>query len=363
MNSAAHFSRTYVEARSRFLEAAARLGLQAETRMNPSGRGAEGEELATDIVLAGNTESDRAIIISSGTHGVEGFCGSGCQLALLHDDLLLRQLERKQIAVILIHAVNPFGFSHLQRTNENNIDLNRNFRDFSQPAPANTAYERLHPLLVPATWPPHPQNETRLAEEQAVLNDGDRRSLTGGQSAYADGLFYAGTEPAWSNTTVRNILQRYAARRRALAWIDIHTGLGPYGHGEKIFASFNPQVTARARRWWGGDLILSTDSDSVAPRTLGYITRSAYEECPKTAVTTMTLEYGTLPQTAVRNALRADAWLRSNPSASSAQRSEIKRAIRDAFYADADDWKGMVLGQFRAIMIQTANGITEETAS
>ena len=29
----------------------------------------------------------------------------------------------------MIHALNPFGFAHLRRANEDNVDLNRNFVD------------------------------------------------------------------------------------------------------------------------------------------------------------------------------------------------------------------------------------------
>ena len=36
----------------------------------------------------------------------------------------------------------------------------------------------------------------------------------------------------------------------------------------------------------------------------------------------------------------------------------IRRAVRDAFYVDADDWKGMILGQFRAFALQTINGLS-----
>ena len=33
----------------------------------------------------------------------------------------------------LAHAVNPFGFSYCRRVNEDNVDVNRNFVDFSRP--------------------------------------------------------------------------------------------------------------------------------------------------------------------------------------------------------------------------------------
>ncbi len=37
----------------------------------------------------------------------------------------------------MLHALNPYGFSHLRRANEDNADLNRNFVDFAAPLPVN----------------------------------------------------------------------------------------------------------------------------------------------------------------------------------------------------------------------------------
>ena len=33
---------------------------------------------------------------------------------------------------------------------------------------------------------------------------------------------------------LRDVLQRQGRDRQRLGWIDFHTGLGPWGHGEKI---------------------------------------------------------------------------------------------------------------------------------
>ena len=41
----------------------------------------------------------------------------------------------------------------------------------------------------------------------------------------------------------------------------------------------------------------------------------------------------------------ADAWLHAHGDPLSPEAAPIKAAIRDAFYGDADDWKGMVAGQ------------------
>jgi hypothetical protein len=58
------------------------------------------------------------------------------------------------VAVLYVHALNPYGFSHIRRATHENVDLNRNFHDFSKPLPVNEAYRELHPLLLPDQWPP-----------------------------------------------------------------------------------------------------------------------------------------------------------------------------------------------------------------
>ncbi len=358
--TAAHFSQSYREARQRFLAAARVRGAAIESHAHPL-KGAEGEEIAMDTALVGAADAPCLFIVSSGTHGPEGFSGSACQLALLNDPLLQRATDNK-IAVLLIHAVNPYGFSHLKRTNEDNIDLNRNFSDFSRPYPANSVYEEVHDLLVPEEWPPSAETEERLAAAMARLAKQRDPGVSTGQAVHPDGLFYAGIAPAWSNRTARTIVRKHGAHRRHIAWIDVHTGLGPYGHGEKIFGRHSAETLARAQAWWGRDLIVSSMTESVSPRTMGHITGMAPEECPDAAITPTTLEYGTLPNPAVRRALRGEAWLTGHSDAPDALRKEIRRAVRDAFYVDADDWKGMILGQFRAYALQTINGLAAEKA-
>jgi hypothetical protein len=356
--SATFFSAAYDEARQRFLEAAAKAGAAVQHLVHPL-KGAAGEEIGTDTALLGPTDAAKLFIVSSGTHGPEGFSGSACQLALLNDELAKRATDRG-IALLLIHAVNPFGFSHLKRSNEDNIDLNRNFNDFATPYPDNPVYEQVHELLVPRNWPPSPANEEQLTAEMARLAGQRNPGVSSGQDKHPDGLFYCGTAPAWSNDTIRSILRAHGTTRRHIAWIDVHTGLGPYGHGEKIFGRHSQETTQRAKAWWGSDLIVSTAGESVSPRTVGHITGCAPEECPQAAITPTTLEYGTVPNPVVRRALRGEAWLAGHPDAPEATVREIRKSVRDAFYVDADDWKGMILGQFRALALQTINGLTAE---
>ncbi|MFX6991338.1 DUF2817 domain-containing protein, partial [Acinetobacter baumannii] len=62
------------------------------------------------------------------------------------------------VAVLYIHALNPYGFSHIRRATHENVDLNRNFHSFTGPVPDNAAYREVAPLLLPDVWPPNAAN-------------------------------------------------------------------------------------------------------------------------------------------------------------------------------------------------------------
>jgi hypothetical protein len=299
------------------------------------------------------------LALLSGTHGAEGFCGSGIQVALLDDPAFLTAADRSGVAVLFCHALNPWGFSHLRRTNEDNVDLNRNFRDFSTPPARNAAYAEVHDFVVPAQWPPAPGDDARMAGYVAARGAAAlQAAITGGQCEHADGLFFGGVRAAWSNVALRDVLRRHARSRRRLGWIDVHTGLGPYGHGEKILCGPDAAaLLARARAWWGSDVTSFHDGSSTSAPLTGVNFEAPLAECPEVEYTGIALEYGTLPMRDVLDALRADQWLENHPSAPETMRAAIKRQVRDAFYCDADDWRGMVYGQARTAVLQALRGL------
>lgn len=361
-----HFSGSYQSAREKFLAAAKRLNGVVQSHLHPRHRGVDGEDLATDVARLGPHNARSLLIVSSGMHGVEGYCGSGCQLALMHDDELLERLTSSSTALLLIHAVNPYGFSHVRRTNEDNIDLNRNFIDFNLPLPANAPYAEVHRLLLPEQWPAGAQNAEAIAKfisEKGELYFRDAVSM--GQCTHPDGLFYRGLAPGWSNVTVRSIVREHGAGFAQISWIDIHTGLGPMGHGEKIFAGHlehmpnfhDPMELRRARAFWGADVFSIFDGQSASRNSRGGGLSCLSIECPSTTATTVGLEFGTQDRNAVMTALRGDHWLHNNPQASKAERQQIKAALRDAFYIDTPQWRGMVVAQTRVMALQALSGM------
>jgi hypothetical protein len=356
------FAPSYARARVQFLEAAAAAGTAIRSHNHPL-TGADGETLAMDVVLDGAADAERLLIVSSACHGVEGFCGSGVQVAALHDAAWRAHARERGVAVLYIHALNPHGFSFQRRVTHENVDLNRNFQDFSQPLPANPAYDELQPLLLPEAWPPSAENEAALAAWVAQHGEAAfQAAVSQGQYRHADGLFYGGRAPTWSHQTLRQVLQPLAATVRRLGWIDLHTGLGPAGVGERILACRDdPAALERARRWWdpeGQTPITSIyDGSSSSARLTGLMWNVAYEVMPHAEYTGIALEYGTVPFREVLQALRADHWLHRQPQALPAQRAATRQQMRAAFYVDSDHWRQQVLAQARQALFQAADGL------
>jgi Protein of unknown function (DUF2817) len=148
------------------------------------------------VALTIARDERECIIKTNERCGAEGFCGSGCQIALLHDDELQGRLDKAGMALLLIHAVNPYGFSHLRRVNEDNIDLNRNFLDFEQALLVNSGYAVVYPLVLPDAWPPGEANEKAISEAIEKGGRSFQNAVSTGQTTHPDGLFYAGRAPA-----------------------------------------------------------------------------------------------------------------------------------------------------------------------
>ncbi|RYZ13303.1 MAG: DUF2817 domain-containing protein [Comamonadaceae bacterium] len=360
------FSASYADARRKFLQACVSAGLAVETHPHPL-KGCDGEDLAMDVALDGPPDAEALLMVTSACHGVEGHCGSGVQVHALRDSAWREQVRAAGIGVLYVHALNPHGFSHGRRVTNENVDLNRNFRDFTQPLPVNSAYAEVHPLLLPAQWPPSPRAEAELAawiETHGM--PAYQAAVSSGQYQFDDGLFFGGHGPTWSNRVFRRVLQTHGRRARRLAWIDVHTGLGPSGFGERIFACRDDRAAyERADAWWGSaetPLTSIYDGSSTSAVLNGVNWSAVYDECPQAEYTGIALEYGTEPILEVLTALRGDHWLHAHPEAAPELAESIRRRTRAAFYTDTDVWKNQVVTQAREAMVQALEGLQESRA-
>ena len=360
MNSADSFSNDYPAARAKFITAASDQGGAIETVSHPE-RGPDGGELATDIAWFGERSAPAVLVLISGTHGVEGFCGSGAQVDWLRrggaDSL------PKGVAVMMVHAVNPYGFAWLRRVTHENVDLNRNWSDFTNPAPANPGYVELAEAICPQDWTDASQATGMQALGGYVAAHGAiamQQAVSGGQYTHPKGIFFGGDGPTWSRKTQAAIFQTYLQGAARVGIIDYHTGLGQWGYGEQIVT--DPKGGPgfdRARQWYGASVTSPSSGTSTSADIVGDGLSAAPHLLPLAEVTGMALEVGTKDTMSVLQALRADAWLHAHGDPMNAQGRRIKAEIRDAFYGDADDWKGMVAGQSLLAIKQALAALTK----
>jgi Protein of unknown function (DUF2817) len=353
-----YFSTRYSEARGKFLAAAASRGLDTQPCLHP-GRGRDGETLALDSVLQTAGPGAPLLIISSGCHGVEGFCGSALQTAVLYDKVTQALLRETNVAILYLHALNPHGFSWWRRVTHENVDLNRNFVDFRCELPTNPGYHALAPLLLPRDWPPSLSNHLRLLGFIACHGmRAAQAALSSGQYDDPNGLFFGGTEQTWSQRTLRQLLRTHSRGRDRLAWLDIHTGLGPSGVAEPILAARADAATlARARKWWGNRVVVPLQGESSSAHVLGEMWQAAYDECPDAEYTGLIVEYGTVSRLRVMNALRGDHWLWLNRHAPARLRTRIERGMLEAFNVNTRKWRRQVIEQGLDLVRSTIIGL------
>ena len=354
------FSATYGEAREKFRAVASQCGGQLSSFSHPE-RSPEGGELSTDIAWFGPRNAERVLVTISGTHGVEGFAGSGAQI----DWLTRGETARlpSGLAALLIHAINPYGFAWLRRVTHENVDLNRNWIDFTQPLPENPAYDELADAICPPQW----TSEARVASGKVIMDyavhHGQaalQHAVSGGQYRHPGGLFYGGTEPTWSRRTQTEILTTCLPLARKIAFVDFHTGLGPWGLGERIATARRGEAGFdRAARWYGLGVSSPYDGSSTSAPIVGDGLTATVGLLPHAEVTGIALEFGTVPVLEVLEALRADAWLHSHGDPDSDVGRLIKAQIRKAFYADVAEWKGMIASQALLACRQAVAGLCQ----
>ncbi|WP_374575626.1 M14 family metallopeptidase [Phenylobacterium sp.] len=359
MDAAASFSADYPEAREKFLTAAGTAGASLERVTNPN-RGPDGGELSTDVAWIGPRDAEAVLVMISGTHGVEGFCGSGAQV----DWLTRGEAARlpKGVAALLIHAINPYGFAWLRRVTEENVDLNRNWVDFDgPPQPLNAGYEVLRDAFCPEAWTEETRKSTAKVIGAYIAEHGMKAvaaAASSGQYTDPDGIYYGGSEPTWARRTQTAIFETYLGQAGRVGILDYHTGLGPWGFAEQIIIEGHGDPTfERATRWYGSALASIADGASASAELSGDGLAAAPQLLKRSEVTGIAMEYGTQPPTQVLYALRADNWLHMHGDPAGPDAAAIKAQIRDAFYGDAPDWKGMVAGQSLLVTRQAVAGL------
>jgi hypothetical protein len=337
-----YFSATYSEARERFRRAAAERGMEHQAlRLSSAGPG--GEELTIDIALLRRSDkSTRAALVHvSGMHGVEGFAGSAIQLQLMeHAPAALAPMD-----LCFIHAINPYGMAWLRRVNENNVDLNRNFLNPGEPySDSSPDYRVLDSFLNPGS-PPRALDSFYVVLAARIARYGVARfkqAVSGGQYTYPRGLVYGGAELQEGPKLLMEWLRRELSGASRIALVDVHTGLGPFGHATLLGS--------------GAHELAGEPANSA--KVVHYRTRGSFLGClsvafPEARWLTVAQEFGTISSVAVLKALRDENRLWHYGCATDLN-DRRKIALRRAFDPDDDGWRDSILAQGRDLPARVA---------
>jgi hypothetical protein len=354
------FADTYGQARAKFLAAVAKGGARLLSSHTHPAKGPDSEDCITDVAWIGPDNARKLLILVSGTHGIEGYAGSGCHVAWLNDGWYARAAP-EDTAVLLIHAINPHGFAWGRRVNEENIDLNRNFVDHALPRPENTDYDAIREHIDPAEWaePSLGRHNAAIARFiQRDTHDVTCKAMHGGQYVNPKGTFYGGVEATWSNRLFRELVARHAARAEHVAIIDYHSGSGVFGFCD-LFID-DDYAGARTREWFAQVSVISEDkaahgkdAQSAIP---GNLFNSLPEILPGKPVTLCLVELRT-GEGGGYDVIRAENWLYQHGDPRSAQGLALRKRMRELFYPSRPEWKVMEAYQSNAMLAEALAGL------
>jgi hypothetical protein len=362
------FSETYADARERFLEIARAAGGDLNSYGNPHATGPTGESLSMDTAWFGPRDASAVLINTCGVHGAEGYAGSAAQL----DWMIGRGPKALPpgVAVLLIHAVNPYGFAWGLRGTENNVDLNRNWLDHTAPHPENSLYEQVHPLLC-----------SKRIDDKAIrrlLSEGARLiakhgqwaledAISRGQYTHTDGFHFGGTSLEWSTRTLKSIVETDLQNARQVAFIDWHTG--PVGDGDLIFLCFSPPKSTgriQAERWWGRDALSSSHVDdlwgSKRPTRHGILFWGIEQAVAEAAMFAgAVVEFRSArPKANAADALRIsmlERWLRFEGGLDAHEAAGYLAEIREDYAPGRESFRANVIANARQTYAQTLDGL------
>ncbi len=308
----------YQDARQAFLDAVTKAGVtQVESYKLPYYVGPDDKDLFMDVAEIGDKDASNVIVISSGTHGPEGYYGS-----VLQQDMLKKIADEsltlpKDTKILMVHAINPFGMAWHSRFDQDNVDLNRNdLKDINNPD-KNEGYESYHDYVSKNNWTLDSLKTAVklpffLALKKSGINDGPleqaKVDISGGQYTHPDGIFYGGCRQSWSHETLIKVVQEYTENAKRCIYVDLHTGLGSRGVIEAIAGPLAsdeahyaltkavfPEATSKRE----GSSVSTLETNHLRTTMMNAVS----ERNPKCEITGVAFEAGTVPASKVGHAL------------------------------------------------------------
>jgi hypothetical protein len=315
------------------------------------------------LYVPAQAQPRRLLILTSGIHGVEGPAGSAVQRHFMAE--VLPAADLSEMGVLLVHALNPFGFRHLRRVTENNVDLNRNC-DVTPAlfARENPGYHTISDLLNPEGVADLGSLEHRLFAERALLlivrhgMPALRQAALQGQYDVPHGIYFGGQDFEPQKAGLEALIRRVTAGYGAVMTIDLHTG---YGERGTLHLYPNPPLVPRiledTEKVFAGHHIDWPQNDPAFYSTTGGFTDWVGKllDLEAQRYVPIAFEYGTFDSQNTAGALDSihrlvvenQGW--QHGYATPADEAEVRRRFREMFYPSSPAWRTDVIADTAAL--------------
>jgi len=361
-----YFQDTYMDCRKSFLDAAVKLkdlyagvevsDLAVERRIDP--------DLHMDYCYIPAQKSfERLFILVSGVHGIEGYAGSAVQQMFLRE--VVREIGLEDMGLLILHAVNPFGFKNNRRVTENNVDLNRNCSaEAGFYLSENHEYTHLNSYLNPkrkVSLTSFGNFFFQLTAAEKILRypRGDLgESMAQGQYRYEKGIYYGGREPEPAIALITPLIQEVAQRYKRVLGVDLHTGYGENGTLHLVSTPLDDpkkkagieNIFPGLRIYWGK----SDDPHAVTGDFASYLEQIL----PEKSCLSMTFEFGTLDTHTFMGAIKAlHHVVVENQGAHYGYKTRedeirVKSGFLESWYPSSEAWRSKVIEDSRQVLSQ-----------
>lgn len=309
--------------------------------------------LSIDILHSPATQQPRhMLLITTGEHGIEGFAGSAIMELAIRE--ILPALDPMTTSLCLVHAINPWGMKHEQRTNAANVDLNRNFVvSWDGNARDSDGYCGLRSIFQPQGPVPSIQWNRLLVASQvmrlAVTGKSGklRQALLAGQYDEPAGLYYGGTEWQQETRVMRRLYDDCLNAVPHLVHVDLHTGYGPRDRMSVVNSGLDPVPSMQwAKRIDYPNVVAATSQEfyRIEGDMIDYMYRTRETRAPTMAMYATCFEFGCLGDSipAQINSLWcaiASNRLRHQYAVSEAVAGEVQRLWREAYCPSDPSWE------------------------
>jgi len=235
--------------------------------------------------------------------------------------------------------------------NENNVDLNRNFRaDGSRPAPA-TGYSKLDSFLNPQSGPARDLYFMKAAWLIARYGmTALKQAIVGGQYQFPKGLFFGGQQMEQGPAAYTSFLKQRLEDTTRLIAIDVHTGIGKFAEDVLLV---DTKDFARFSQIFGDRVTPLQPEASPAYRVEGGMESLILRIFSEIDPFFICQEFGTYSGIRVLHALREEN--RWHHYGGGTPDHSTKRNLKNLFCPDNALWQTAVLKRGREVVAQAMN--------